>query len=259
MHEPDSTAAPDEGSSERLVPIRLQRFLARAGIASRRGSEDLMTAGRVRVNGIVTRELGTRVDPLTDVVEVDGIVVRPEGQSAYVMLNKPAGYVTTMSDPQGRPTVAELVPREPAGLFPVGRLDRDTTGLLLFTSDGEIAHRLLHPRFHVEKAYRVTLHDVPGPDELSRLAGGVELEDGLTSPARVRVLDPGPPATLEIVIREGRKRQVRRMFAAVGCPVRALHRASFGPLELGGLAPGSWRHLDSDEVRALRLAAGQED
>lgn len=241
---------------ERVVPMRLQRFLARSGVASRRGSEDLMTAGRVRVNGEVVSELGSRVDPLVDVVEVDGRVVTRASAPAYIVLNKPAGYVTTMNDPQGRPTVADLIPREPAGLFPVGRLDLETTGLLLFTTDGDLAHRLLHPRFHVEKVYRARVEGTPSARDLETLSAGVKLEDGMTAPARVRLLDPGPPAAVEIAIREGRKRQVRRMFSAVDNPVISLHRESFGPIRLGDLAVGSHRVLGAEEVAALTRATG---
>lgn len=259
MH-PTSPPDPPEGDGpERVVPMRLQRFLARAGVASRRGSEDLMTAGRVRVNGVVVSELGAKVDPTTDVVEVDGVEVTLGEAPAYVMLNKPAGYVTTMSDPQGRPTVADLVPREPAGLFPVGRLDRETTGLLLFTTDGDLAHRLLHPRYHVQKAYLARVEGRPRSEALSRLAKGVELEDGLTAPARVRIVTPGPPAEVEIVIREGRKRQVRRMLDAIGHPVIALHRSSFGPLLLRDLEPGRYRPLSPEEVSALKRVSERED
>lgn len=213
-----------------------------------------MTAGRVTVNGKVVTELGAKVDPAVDTVEVDGVVVTPDSSPAYVMLHKPAGYVTTMSDPQGRPTVADLVPREPAGLFPVGRLDRETSGLLLFTSDGDLAYRLLHPRFHVEKTYHVTVEGTPDEAALRALAEGVQLDDGMTAPARVQTVRGGPPALVEIAIREGRKRQVRRMLAAVGHPVVALHRTSFGPLHLGTLGRGAYRSLDAAEVEALRRA-----
>jgi len=243
--------------SERIVPMRLQRFLARAGVASRRGSEDLMTAGRVRVNGRVVTELGAKVDPRVDAVQVDGVPVTLASMRAYVVLNKPAGYVTTMNDPQGRPTVADLVPREPPGLFPVGRLDRDTTGLLLFTTDGDLAYRLLHPRYHVEKVYRARVEGRVGHGVAKRLAVGVELEDGVTAPARVEIIDAGPPAQVDLAIREGRKRQVRRMFASVGHPVIALHRESFGPVTLGELEPGEYRDLTDDEVRALK-ATGED-
>ena len=246
-------------TDERVVPLRLQKFLARSGVASRRGSEDLMTAGRVRVNGIVVTELGARVDPSVDVVTVDGGVVVPSADPVYLLLNKPAGYVTTMDDPQGRPTVRELVPSIP-GIFPVGRLDMDTTGLLLFTTDGELSHRLLHPRYHVSKAYRVEVEGVPSPDEIERLRRGIELDDGVTRPAIVEMVGTDARrSTMEMTISEGRKRQVKRMFSAIGHPVLALHRSSFGPLSLGGLPEGETRPLSAHEVEALAAAAKEVD
>ena len=251
--------APDDIGGERVVPLRLQKFLARAGVASRRGAEDLMTAGRVSVNGEVVTELGAKVDPAVDVVTVDGQVVEPAAGPVYLLLSKPAGYVTTMDDPQGRPTVADLMPENIPGLFPVGRLDRDTTGLLLLTTDGELAHRLLHPRFHVEKVYRATVDGRPTPAQIDSLRNGVELDDGPTRPARVRVLEQAPDhAVLELAISEGRKRQVKRMCSAVGHPVLALHRDAFGPVLLGEMEPGSIRPLSADEIDALRaLVVGE--
>ncbi|MDP2233063.1 MAG: pseudouridine synthase [Actinomycetota bacterium] len=243
---------------ERVVPLRLQKFLARAGVGSRRGSEDLMTAGRVAVNGAIVTELGTKVDPSVDTVTVDGVEVSAGSGSTYLLLNKPAGYVTTMSDPHGRPTVAELFPRQPAGLFPVGRLDQATTGALLFTTDGELGFRLLHPRYHVAKTYRVLVDGDPDAAALDALRSGVELDDGRTAPAEVVVIVAGPKTVLEMTIREGRKRQVRRMCSAVGRPVIELQRISFGPIELGELSAGSVRALSADEVRALKAAAGIE-
>ncbi len=247
--------------SPRVVPMRLQKFLARAGVASRRGSEDLITAGRVAVNGCVRTELGTKVDPLTDVVEVDGRIARLGEECVYLALNKPAGTVTTMSDPQKRPTVASLVPTaEYPGIFPVGRLDADTTGLLMFTTDGELSHRVLHPRWKVPKTYVACVDGVPTPAELQRLREGIELDDGLTAPAEVVEEHwDGTATQVRITITEGRKRQVRRMFSAVGHPVLALERVSFGPVELGALASGEWRMLDSVEVAALRALAGMEE
>lgn len=242
--------------AERIVPMRLQRFLARAGVASRRGSEDLMTAGRVTVNGVVVTQLGAKVDPLTDIVALDGKTVSLEAEPTYVMLNKPAGVITTMDDPQGRPSVAGLVPREPAGLFPVGRLDRDTTGLLFFTTDGDLAHWLMHPRYHVEKIYLASVQGAPDEEALARLRQGVELDDGPTAPARVRAIDIAcTQSCVEIAIREGRNRQVRRMFEAIGHTVLSLKRISFGPLHLGDLAVGSYRVLTADEVVLLKSSA----
>jgi len=248
----------DGAARERVVPMRLQKFLARAGVASRRGSEDLMTAGRVGVNGVIATELGTKVDPAADVVTVDGRVVTLHAEPAYLALNKPAGYVTTMSDPHGRPTVAELVPvSDHPGLFPVGRLDLDTTGLLLFTTDGELGFSLLHPRFHVSKTYEVRVEGTPDGETLDRLRSGVALDDGVTAPASVTMTVPGQTSELEITIREGRKRQVRRMFSAVGFPVAALHRVRFGPVELGDLGSGAFRMLREEEISALRRATGE--
>ena len=254
-----------------LYPMRLQRFLARAGAASRRGSERLMTAGRVRVNGVVVTELGSKVDPERDEVTVDGRPVHIEGRPVSLVLNKPAGYVTTMSDPQGRRTVAELVPtREHPGLFPVGRLDLDTTGLLLFTTDGDLGQALLHPSRHVEKHYVALVSGTPSARDLDRLRRGIMLDDGPTAPARARLIGPEealfstvaphgagrtgggePNAVVGLTIHEGRKHQVKKMLLAVGHRVLALHRDAFGPLELGGLAEGSWRELTDRERAAL--------
>ena len=254
-----------------LYPMRLQRFLARAGVASRRGSERLMTAGRVRVNGVVVTELGSKVDPERDVVTVDGRACRLEQTPVSLILNKPAGYVTTMSDPQGRPTVAELVPtREHPGLFPVGRLDLDTTGLLLFTTDGDLGQALLHPSRHVEKHYVALVSGTPSERDLERLRRGIMLDDGPAAPARARLIGPDealfstvapggagrtgggePNAVVGIAIHEGRKHQVKKMLLAIGHRVLALHRDAFGPLGLGDLAEGSWRPLTDRERRAL--------
>ncbi len=244
---------------ERIVPMRLQKFLARAGVASRRGSENLMTAGRVSVNGQVVSELGSKVDPRVDVVRVDGREVRLADSAVTLMLNKPSGYLTTMSDPFGRPTVADLVPvsRYP-GLFPIGRLDFDTTGILLFSTDGELGNGLLHPRRHVDKSYIARVDGRVGAREVRALCEGVMLEDGITLPAEVEVASADArESVLRITIHEGRKRQVRRMCEFVGHPVRELHRSRFGPLELGDLAEGSWRLLTDEEVESLRRAAAR--
>lgn len=244
---------------EQPFPMRLQKFLARAGVASRRGSEDLMTAGRVSVNGEVVTELGSKVDPKVDVVRVDGNEVHLEDGSVYLMLNKPAGYLTTMDDPQGRPCVVSLVPtKRYPGLYPVGRLDKDTTGLLLFTTDGDMGQRLLHPKHHVEKTYHAHVEGVPTEDDLERLREGIMLADGMTAPARVHLLDERRDGTsdLEIVIHEGRKRQVKRMCSAINHPVIELHRTKFGPLELRDVDEGSWRLLTDEEMKALKEAAG---
>lgn len=218
-----------------------------------------MTAGRVSVNGQVVTELGTKVDPKVDVVHVDGKEVHLDDGSAYIMLNKPAGYLTTMDDPQGRPCVASLVPtKEYPGLYPVGRLDKDTTGLLLFTTDGDMGQHLLHPKHHVEKTYVAHVEGVPTSDDIERLEEGIMLQDGMTAPARVHVLDERKDGSsdLEIVIHEGRKRQVKRMCSAIHHPVLELHRRMFGPLILQDVDEGSWRLLTDEEVEALKSAAG---
>lgn len=251
-------SAPDGES--RIVPMRLQKFLARAGVASRRGSETLMSAGRVRVNGEVVREMGAKVDPATDVVEVDGRTVSIAGEKVYIALHKPRSVVTTMSDPEGRVTVAQYVPvDEHPGLFPVGRLDYDTTGLLLFTTDGELGHLLLHPRRKVPKTYRALVDGHPDAVDVAALRNGLELDDGPTAPAQVHTVERvGPRALMEITITEGRKRQVRRMFSAVSHPVIELERVSFGPISIEGLASGRWRELEAAEVEALREAVDWE-
>ncbi len=240
---------------EAIYPMRLQKFLARAGVASRRGSEDLMTAGRVRVNGVVVTELGSKVDPLTDEVSVDDQLVELASKPVYLMLHKPAGVLTTMTDPHGRPCVASLIPRtQHPGLFPVGRLDMDTTGLLLFMTDGELAQKLLHPSRHVEKTYQALVAGTVRDEELEPLRAGIQLEDGPTKPARVALVDVGELSLVSISISEGRKRQVKRMFDFIGHPVIQLHRSSFGPLGLGALAAGTWRYLEAEEIEQLKRA-----
>ena len=241
-----------------LYPMRLQRFLARAGVASRRGAERLMTAGRVRVNGEVVTELGSKVDPVSDVVSVDGIECHILERPCYLMLYKPAGYVTTMSDPQGRHTVAELVPTDRfPGLFPVGRLDMDTTGLLLFTTNGNVGQDLLHPSRHVEKHYVALVSGTPSAHDLERLRRGVMLEDGPASPAGASLLGKRDPLYSVVAIHEGRKHQVKKMMQAVGHKVLRLHRDAFGPLSLTGVDEGSWRELTPQEVAAIEgICAG---
>lgn len=237
--------------------MRLQKFLARAGVASRRSSEKLIEEGRVSVNGQVVTELGTKVDVSTDEVSVDGQRVFIAPEAVTLMLNKPAGYLTTMKDPQGRACVSELVPldRYPS-LYPLGRLDYDTTGLLLFSTDGELGNAVLHPSRHVNKTYRVLVKGVPNEAALDRLRAGVQLEDGLTQPADAAVVQrKGKNAVVELTIHEGKKRQVKRMCEAVGHPVVRLHRSTFGPLELGDLPEGCYRILDEGEVAALRRAS----
>jgi 23S rRNA pseudouridine2605 synthase len=230
--------------------VRLNAFLARAGVASRRGADELVKAGRVTVNGEPGR-LNTVVGA-RDVVAVDGREVARQAL-AYVLLHKPAGVVTTARDPQGRTTVLDLVPREEGRVVPVGRLDADTTGVLLLTNDGPLAHRLAHPRYGVEKVYEAELWKEPSAEALRLLATGVELEDGVTAPAKVRRIGP---RRIELILHEGRNRQVKRMCLAVGCRVARLHRPRYAGLELGGLAPGESRELTRAEVAALRKLAG---
>jgi 23S rRNA pseudouridine2605 synthase len=225
--------------------MRLNAYLARAGVASRRGAEELIRAGRVRVNGEVAG-LAMFVEP-RDTVEVDGSRIEPEPLT-YVLLHKPAGVVTTARDPQGRPTVVGLVGHD-RRVVPVGRLDADTTGALLLTNDGPLAHRLMHPRYEVDKVYEAELEGEPSDEALAQLAEGVELDDGRTAPARVRRLGP---SLVELTIHEGKKHQVKRMLQAVGHPVRRLHRNLYAGLTLDGLAPGEWRELTPEEVASLR-------
>jgi 23S rRNA pseudouridine2605 synthase len=224
--------------------VRLNAFLARAGIASRRRADELIKAGRVAVNG-EPGQLNTVVGA-RDRVEVDGKEVARQ-RLAYVLLHKPAGVVTTARDPQGRPTVVELVPEEPR-VVPVGRLDADTTGALLLTNDGKLAHRLAHPRYGVEKTYEAEVEGDPAENALQRLRDGLELEDGRTAPARARRLGPG---RVELVLHEGRKHQVKRMLAAVGHPVTRLHRRAYAGLTVEGLEPGAFRELEPCEVQQL--------
>jgi 23S rRNA pseudouridine2605 synthase len=233
--------------------VRLNAYLARAGVASRRAADELIKAGRVRVNG-APGQLNTFVTR-SDRVEVDGEEVAAQ-RLAYVLLHKPPGTVTTARDPQGRPTVVELVDL-PERVVPVGRLDVDTTGALLLTNDGPLAHRLAHPRYGVEKTYEVEVEGDPDERALERLRDGVDLDDGRTAPAKARRLGP---SKLELVLHEGRNHQVKRMCEAVGLPVKSLHRSVYAGLTLEGLEPGRWRELEPSEVKPLTdLRAQQPD
>ncbi|MGH8998255.1 MAG: pseudouridine synthase [Acidimicrobiia bacterium] len=234
---------------------RLQKVLAQAGLGSRRACEELIGEGRVTVNG-ERAVLGRRVDPAADDVRVDGVPVPTRPGLVYYLLNKPAGVVTTASDPEGRPTVVELVPAEPR-VFPVGRLDYDTEGLLLLTNDGALAHCLTHPSRGVPRTYLAEVAGRPGRVALRALRTGVDLDDGRTAPAAARLTGAGPSgAAVELVIHEGRNRQVRRMCEAVGHPVRRLVRTRFGPITDRRLPPGQWRLLTTHEVRSLWEACG---
>jgi 23S rRNA pseudouridine2605 synthase len=225
--------------------MRLNAWLARSGIASRRGADELIKAGRVLVNG-APGQLNTFVES-RDRVELDGVLLSKQGL-AYVLLHKPIGVVTTARDPGGRPTVVDLV-NHPARVVPVGRLDIDTTGVLLLTNDGELAHKLAHPRYEVDKVYVAEVEGDPSDETLSQLAAGIELEDGMTAPARVRRVGRG---RVELTIHEGRNRQVKRMLERVGHPVKRLRRTRYGKLTVDGLGPGEWRELTPDELTALQ-------
>ena len=243
---------------------RLQKLLAQAGVASRRASEELIAEGRVTVNGETVREMGVKADPATDEIRVDGRRLKPRERLRYILLNKPAGYVTTRSDPQRRRTVLDLLAGVREYVYPVGRLDYDTEGLLLLTNDGDLAARLTHPRHGVERTYEARVAGIPDREAIERLRRGIPLDSRRTQPAVVTLLNPGvgsrgrrheSEGVLSITIREGRNRQVRRMCEAVGHPVRHLARRKIGPLSDRRLRPGEWRELTPQEVAALRTAA----
>jgi ribosomal large subunit pseudouridine synthase B (EC 5.4.99.-) len=240
----------DEKMSEK---IRLQKYLARCGIASRRHAEELIRQGRVKVNGVTVTEMGVTVSP-GDLVEFDGKPVVPEEKPVYILLNKPAGYVTTVSDPQGRKTVMDLLKGVKERVYPVGRLDYDTEGLLILTNDGDFAYKSTHPRHQVNKTYIAEVEGIPSNEALRKLRDGVMLDGRLTSPADVKILKQKKrSAVLKITIHEGRNRQVRRMCEAVGHPVLFLKRISIGGLRLGNLKPGEWRYLTASELKKIEV------
>jgi 23S rRNA pseudouridine2605 synthase len=235
---------------------RLQKLLARAGIASRRAAEGLILGGRVSVNGRIVAELGAKADPEADDVRLDGERLR-RPRPRILVLHKPDGVVTTLSDPEGRPTIRTCLPPGFERVFPVGRLDFHSSGVLLLTNDGELAARLLHPRYRIPRTYRVKVHGHPSPAALAGLRHGVKLDDGVTGPAQVDVERLLPAkAWLRITIREGRRREIRRMCEALGHAVDRLVRVRYGPVELGRLEPGRWRSLAEHEVEELRAAVG---
>ena len=232
---------------------RLQKYLAHAGIASRRTCEELILAGKVRVNGVVVQEMGVKVNPAVDRVEVGGKPVEDKEDKVYVLLNKPRGYVTTLRDPQGRPKVVDLVKDVGRRVYPVGRLDYETEGLLLLTNDGELTFALTHPSHEIGKTYLALVKGVPDKDKLKRFQKGLRLADGLTAPAKVRIAKKkGSNALMEIIIYEGRNRQIRRMCETIGHPVLELQRQAMGFLELGSLKVGEFRHLTVTEVKKLK-------
>jgi 23S rRNA pseudouridine2605 synthase len=234
---------------------RLQKILSQAGVASRRASEQLMLEGRVTVNGVTARELGTKADPGADDIRVDGRRIRVVSTRRYLLMNKPRGYVTTRSDPERRPTVIDLLGGLRQYVYPVGRLDYDSEGLLILTNDGDLAARLTHPRHGVPRVYEADVRGVPDAHDLERLKRGLVIEGRRTAPAVVRLTPRGQRAggaTLVITIREGRNRQVRKMCEAIGHPVDRLRRVAIGPIKDDRLKPGQWRDLTADEVRRLR-------
>ena len=238
--------------------VRIQKYLSRAGVASRREAEKLILQGRVRVNGEVVDTLGSKIQPGKDLVEFDGKAVGG-ARTRWILFHKPPGVVTTRADPQGRPTVYGLLPEEMDGLRYVGRLDQPTEGLLLLTNEGDLLHRLTHPSYEIEREYQAWVKGVVKPDTIRRLQEGVQLEDGPARATRARVLRPVKSgAHLALVLREGRKREVRRLLEAVGHPVTRLLRVRFGPIRLGTLPAGQWRGLTNQEIRALEASVHSE-
>ncbi|PKM81340.1 MAG: pseudouridine synthase [Firmicutes bacterium HGW-Firmicutes-14] len=236
---------------------RLQKYLAHTGVASRRKCEELILAGRVKINGTVVKELGTKVNPGSDIIEVDGKVFGEKEEKVYILLHKPKGYVTTLRDPQGRPKVVDLLKNVNERVYPVGRLDFETEGLLLLTNDGELTYALTHPKHEIGKTYVALVKGIPDRDKLKRFGKGLRLADGITAPAKVKLLkNMGSNARLEITIYEGRNRQIRRMCETIGHPVLELKRVAIGFLELRGLEEGKYRFLKKDEVQKLKRIAG---
>lgn len=231
--------------------IRLQKYIADCGVASRRKAEELIKQGSVKVNGSIANEMGLKVSD-RDQVEVNGKLVRPERKKVYIMLNKPSGYVTTVKDQFRRPTVIELLKGVKERVFPVGRLDYETTGLLILTNDGDFTHKMTHPRHEIEKTYLATISGCPTKEEIKSFESGLKIEDFTTSPAKLRIVsEKGRTCIVEVTIHEGRNRQVRKMCEAIGHPVLSLKRIALGNLTLGSLSEGSWRELSHDEVESL--------
>lgn len=238
--------------------IRLQKYMSECGIASRRKSEELIEQGKVRVNGVVA-SVGDKVNPKKDTVTVSGKKIVRQKEYQYIMLHKPRGFITTMSDEMDRKCVAQLIDDVPARVYPVGRLDRDSEGLLLFTNDGEFANALTHPKKHVPKTYRVTVRPGVTEEQLAALTGGIIIDDRKTAPAEVRVVTKEENrVVLEIILYEGRNRQIRKMCEHLGLEVARLKRTAVGSVRLGMLKQGDWRDLSDDEVRKLMLAAGMD-
>ena len=231
--------------------IRLQKYIADCGIASRRKAEELIKQGSVKVNGSVVNEMGLKVSN-SDQVEVNGTLIRPESKKVYIMLNKPSGYVTTVKDQFRRPTVIELLKGVNERVFPVGRLDYETTGLLILTNDGDFTFKMTHPRHEIAKTYLATIAGTPSKEEINSFESGLNIENYTTSPAKLRIVSKKESTCdVEVTIHEGRNRQVRKMCEAIGHPVLSLKRISLGSLKLGGLSEGNWRELSRDEVETL--------
>lgn len=233
--------------------MRLNKFMASCGVAARRQCDQIIESGRVRVNAVVVKKLGTKIDPKLDIVAVDGKPIRLKGKFEYIMLYKPTGYVTTVRDPQGRKTVLDLLPMSDTRLYPIGRLDYNTSGLLLITNDGDLAQKLTHPSFEMGKTYIALLNGNIGESELGKLRAGLDIGGFVTSPAEARLIrgEKGM-SEVQLTIHEGKNRQVRRMFAALGAKVKALKRIAVGTLSLGNLREGQWRDLTDDEIHYLK-------
>ena len=240
---------------EKPEKIRLQKYLADAGVASRRKSEELITGGRISVNGQITTQLGVKISPDKDTIALDGKIIRSNTKLMYIMLHKPEGVITSVSDPYNRPVVIDLIRDIPARLFPVGRLDYDSSGLLLLTNDGQLAQILTHPRHSIPKTYVARLQGIPKKEGLRAFREGITIDDGpKTAPAQIKILEKKSTGCIvRITISEGRNRQIRKMCEAIGCPVLELKRVSMGPLKLGSLQRGKYRHLTKAEVKQLRL------
>jgi len=238
-----------------MYEMRLQKFLAHAGIASRRKAEELITQGRVFVNGVRIKDLGVKVSS-SDVIEVDGKIVKPEERKVYIMLNKPVGYVSTVKDQFARKTVLDLVKDVKERIYPVGRLDYGTSGLILLTNDGDFSYTLTHPSCEIDKVYTAVVKGTVSKDKIEAFKKGIKIDDYITSPAKLRIINiAGNTSTVEITIHEGKNRQVRKMCEAIGHPVLKLKRIAIGPLKLGDLEEGKWRYLTEQEVESLVSSA----